>query len=81
MKREKALKVIQTLDFVIHETVLFLDGHPDNQKALAYYHQAVDKRNECVKEYEKMFGPLTADAVKGDSWTWIDNPWPWHIKE
>ena len=40
--RQKALWKLQYMDFAIHETVLYLDGHPDNKKALEYYKKAVE---------------------------------------
>jgi hypothetical protein len=38
-------------------------------------------RNKDVKaaydEFVSKYGPLTANDVKGDTWDWINQPWPW----
>ena len=68
---------IRQYGFALDDTQLYLDTHPDCQKGLAYYELMKQKRNEAVKAYECQFGPLTADAVKYGSWSWIKDPWPW----
>ena len=35
--KETMLRRLQAADFVLHETVLYLDGHPTNQKALEFF--------------------------------------------
>ena len=30
-----------------------------------------------MKEYEKMYGPLTVTGVNAQDWTWVNEPWPW----
>ena len=76
-ERQKALYKLQYMDFAIHETVLYLDGHPDNKKALEYYKAAVAERNDFEKKYTEKYGPVKSSAVSGDKWSWIDEPWPW----
>jgi len=71
------LKRIMTADFAIHETALFLDAHPNNKKALAYYNKMRELRQELMAEYNEKHGPLTYFEVRGDAWSWIDTPWPW----
>ena len=59
---------------------LFLDSHPKNQKALAYFHEHSERRNEALKEYARRFGPLTIDTANdaaSNSWEWIHQQWPW----
>ena len=75
--RQKALWKLQYMDFAIHETVLYLDGHPDNEKAMAYYKKALAERNEYAARFTDKFGPITSKDVTGDTWKWIDSPWPW----
>ena len=38
--KETMLRRLQAADFVLHETVLYLDGHPTNQKALEFFRKA-----------------------------------------
>ncbi len=81
MCRCKLMKRIQTLAFAVHETVLYLDGHPSDRAALAYYNKQKKLLHEAVSEYENNFGPLTQYGVTGDErWTWIKGPWPWEYE-
>ncbi len=77
-ERECVLKQLMAYDFVLLELNLFLDTHPNNQKALNKLHHIRKKARELREIYENKFGPLTASAVKSeDEWTWINSPWPW----
>ena len=70
---------LQTLDFSIQETVLYLDAYPDCCEAKNYYHQLVKERKEVAHAYEKACGPLCAMGnVSTSSWDWTRAPWPWH---
>ena len=76
--RERLLRRIQEEDFVVYETVLYLDGHPRNKIALAFYdkHRAIAKG--LRDEYEGKYGPITIYANNDmNDWHWIDRPWPW----
>ena len=78
LDRAALLKKIQAMDFALHETVLYLDGHPKNQKALEYYRQHRDGLRALKEEYNRRFGPLTIyDNYDNDQWRWVDKPWPW----
>lgn len=69
---------IREYDFVIFETVEFLDTHPKNLKALKYYSKLLEDRKKLVAEYEKNFGPITMYGNENEkSWNWIAGPWPW----
>ena len=77
-ERERLLRRIQAEDFATLETVLYLDGHPTNKKALAFYdkHRAI--ANGLRDEYEGKFGPLTIYGNNDmNDWHRIDKPWPW----
>lgn len=80
MCRCKLMKRIQTLSFAVNETVLYLDGHPCDRSALAYYHKQNNLLREAVREYEENYGPMTQHGVVGDTWTWIKGPWPWQYE-
>ncbi|MEF9853684.1 MAG: spore coat protein CotJB [Hydrogenoanaerobacterium sp.] len=69
---------LKVCDFVMLETGLFLDSHPQNQEALAFYKKHNEMFAAAKAEYIKNYGPLMAnDYTGGDSWNWIDSPWPW----
>ncbi|MDD4124502.1 MAG: spore coat protein CotJB [Eubacteriales bacterium] len=73
----KLLRKLMDVDFVIHETVLYLDGHPGNQRALEFYKKAAAEQKEIYNQYVTQYGPIVAEDVRQNSWTWIDFPWPW----
>lgn len=72
------MKMLRALDFAIQETVLYLDAYPENQQALQYYHQLIEKRRELAEAYERGCGPLTMYGNQSrTSWDWVEGPWPW----
>lgn len=80
-ERERLLMTVQAYEFALVEVGLFLDTHPHDQTALAYFKQYRDLKHQAVSAYTKMYGPITSDHPDNDlsSWKWIDNPWPWEI--
>ncbi len=78
MGREALLKKIQALSFAKVESELYLDVHPDSKQALNYYKGVLAELDEYMTEYQNKYGPLFAEGVVGDSWTWVNSPWPWH---
>ena len=76
--KETMLRRLQAADFVLHETVLYLDGHPTNQKALEFFRKAKTAYDELLAEFQQAFGPQTAYAADGSSpWGWVQGAWPW----
>ena len=77
-EKEMLLKKIQAEDFAVYETVLFLDGHPHDKTALAFYNTHRDAAEKLKREYAEKFGPLTIyENHDSGCWHWIDKPWPW----
>ena len=85
MNEKRALKRhICALDFAIHEMVLFLDTHPEDQKAMQMLREYRRKRKDLIASYEARFGRyvVTVDDVKPtDKWYWINSPWPWEKED
>lgn len=75
--KQNLLHYITEVSFVLVDVALFLDTHPDDKAAMAYYDKYKRERMEAVKEYENMYGPLTNYSVNSPEWSWIDDPWPW----
>lgn len=76
--RDRLLRRIQAVDFALYETVLYLDGHPKNKKALAFYCKHRDMAKALREEFETKYGPLGITGNQSDcSWHWVDQPWPW----
>ena len=80
--KEALMKEIMRLSFVTLETNLFLDGHPNNKKALAYFKKYNEMLTSKKKEYQAMYGPLTADGNESDKeWLWSTQAWPWQMED
>lgn len=80
--REALLKRLQICDFNLFETALFLDTHPDDQEALAYYNKYLVMQQQTLEEYTSRFGPIMhGHASSNNKWTWVDDPWPWENRE
>ncbi len=74
-----ALKTrFQQVEFAITETVLYLDAYPECKKALDYYHQLIDEREQLLSAINNQCGPITHFGnVSIDAWHWTSSPWPW----
>ena len=72
-------KKIHALDFAVLELGLYLDTHPWDKRALHKRHHLLAERKAAVAAYEEKFGPYepTWNKVRGDSWSWVNDPWPW----
>ncbi len=81
MDKENLLKRIQALSFAKVETELYLDTHPNASQALEYYRNILAELDEAMTEYQNKYGPLFAEGVVGDRWTWVDGKWPWQLEE
>lgn len=82
MNREEALRKVQMYSFALVDTGLFLDTHPTNKAALAFFADTQKKYVEAVALYEAEFGPLTADDTDTETgWAWVETPWPWEMED
>lgn len=72
--------ILQTLAFVIQELALYLDTHPDDKQALAYYRELQKQHHDAQMEYGKKCGPMTHFVpVDDETYSWLQDPWPWEI--
>ena len=74
------LKKIDETSFAVNDIHLYLDTHPCDEKALAYYMEMAEKRRELMKKYAQTYGPLTVDDARytdGNTWKWMEQPFPW----
>lgn len=76
-EQRNMMKGVQTLGFALVEATLFLDSHPNNQKALEFFRKNLQAYNALKEQYTKTYGPITLSDAAGDSWTWVETPWPW----
>ena len=75
IRREMMMK-IRELDFAIIELALYLDTHPDDQKALCLHREYSKQVKPLKDQYQKVYGPLTIN-YPCNKWRWIEEPWPW----
>ncbi len=81
-EQKNLLSRIATCDFVLTETALFLDTHPDCAEALAFYKKHLEMRKKAAEEYAEKFGMLRHEDYNGqNSWQWTEGPWPWEYEE
>ena len=78
---DTTMKRLMAVDFALYETILFLDTHPTNRKAKAYYDKLKTQRQALADQLKKEGKTLTAMDVDGDTWSWINTPWPWQTNE
>ncbi|WMJ82512.1 spore coat protein CotJB [Oscillospiraceae bacterium LTW-04] len=69
--------------FALHEAVLYLDTHPNDQNALEYYRRKQQQLIQASENYQKVVGPIRSCMVdtNSGSWQWVETPWPWEIEE
>lgn len=78
--REQLLNTINEVSFAVDDIKLYLDTHPEDEEALAFYRDKVMVRNEALRKYARLYGPLTIDTANESSdcrWEWVLQPWPW----
>ena len=76
LRRLEMIDQIKSLDFAIIELGLYLDTHPDDQKALCMHREYCKQVKNLKDKYQKMYGPLTI-FYPCNKWRWLEQPWPW----
>lgn len=77
-RRAEMMRKIMMYGFAIDDVILFLDTHPDDCEARAYFERMRDAYKDLKKEYAEQFGPLHLTDVDAEKyWTWVEDPWPW----
>lgn len=74
--RADMLERIKCLNFAIIELALYLDTHPDDEKALCLHRKYSKEYRELTDKYQKVYGPLTIQ-FPCNKWRWLEEPWPW----
>ena len=90
--RQMLLQKINEASFAVNDITLYLDTHPTDTEALAYFKKAMNERKTAMKEFESKYEPLIVDCVNPcennktgfasdypstEHWTWADGPIPW----
>ncbi len=72
---------LQTLDFSIYDTVLYLDAYPNCAEALDYYQKLVSERQSLLNKLAtNCHTPITCFDNAADHWDWTVGPWPWQLE-
>ena len=74
--REEMMERIKCLNFAITELGLYLDTHPEDEKALCLHRKYTKEYREVTDKYQKVYGPLTI-KFPCKKWRWLEEPWPW----
>ena len=74
--RREMINKIRSLEFAITELALYLDTHPDDEKALCMHRKYCKEVKELKDKYQKVYGPLTIN-YPCNKWRWLETPWPW----
>ena len=80
-EKEKLMKMLQAMDFAVYETALFLDANPKNRGALEYFKKAREMADQIREQYTEKLGAVNFGTIHGDSWEWVETPWPWQYEE
>lgn len=76
--RDAMLMQVNQAGFAAVDANLYLDTHPCDEAAIAYFNQVSDAYNNAVSAFEAQFGPLRSSSNNDTSyWSWINDPWPW----
>lgn len=76
------LRRIQQIEFVTLELNLYLNTHPEDQRALERFNRAQQELSELKRQYEQQYGPLLNFGFgmnTGNTWRWALQPWPWEM--
>lgn len=72
--REEMLRKLKELKFSIIELGLYLDTHPDDEKAICLHKEYANKYRNLADQYQKIYGPLTI-MFPCNKWRWLEEPW------
>ena len=75
------LRRLQALSFAMVECELYLDAYPECVAALDYYKDITRQYRELSEKYGETVAPVRHEDIVGDSWTWVNTPWPWQMPE
>lgn len=83
INRKDLLTKIQEVEFAALDFNLYLDTHPEDQKALRDYNIFTQEAMKLRKLYEINYGPLTnfGFSLSQYPWAWVNDPWPWESQD
>ena len=76
MNREELAMQIKAYQFAVTDIALYLDTHPEDERALCLHREYTRRLKELRDKYQKVYGPLTIE-YPCNKWRWLEEPWPW----
>lgn len=77
-EREKLMNQLQMYHFAVVDAGLFLDTHPHDKEALAYFNKVKKLCDNARMDFERKYGPVLMTSTEGNTkWEWALKPWPW----
>ena len=76
MNREELAMQIKAYQFAVTDIALYLDTHPEDERALCLHREYTRRLKELRDKYQKVYGPLTIN-YPCNKWRWLEEPWPW----
>ena len=73
-ERREMIEQIRCYDFAITELALYLDTHPEDEKALCLHRKYCKYVKDLKDKYQKVYGPLTIH-YPCNKWRWLEEPW------
>lgn len=69
---------LQSLGFALQELALYLDTHPNDEKALEMYRKYQKMYHDHSVRFSENCMPLNhMTPVDDKKYTWLRDPWPW----
>lgn len=75
-RRREMMMEIRELNFAVIELGLYLDTHPEDEKALCLHRKYCKQLKDLKDKYQKIYGPLSI-YYPCNKWRWLEEPWPW----
>jgi spore coat protein JB len=82
MDREQQALLLSIMEasFVSLETALYLNTHPDDERALRLHNNAAQQQMQLEEMYTSRYGPLRNNQLSRFPWAYINDPWPWDME-
>lgn len=78
--REEMMMQIKAYQFAITDIGLYLDTHPDDERAICLHRYYAKMLKDLKDKYQKVYGPLTIE-YPCNKWRWLEEPWASFILE
>ena len=78
--REDLAMQIKAYQFAVTDIALYLDTHPEDERALCLHREYTRRLKELRDKYQKVYGPLTIE-YPCNKWRWLEEPWPWERRD